>query len=256
MLQIKTTPNLYGISLQGDYSDLNDLYDSISRYLAFYMEVNKGTWPYHEYEYLLSLNYDIRHAFMGGRETLSVNNNAEAVGVHAENIWQIPDDIAEEIRNTRKKYRDGNLYFSVNILYPLVFHYLIAFSTILEDEINEDIFSDPGADYSEPWMREYTFIDAKNDSSRIILFVSVVWKNIQEMLGPANTAPICRYLTESDFFVPSSLYCDALLHCQDIYFKNRGKEKKLLFLELTLYEMIGPEDLASFPSDYQNALRR
>ena len=29
MIQIKTTSNLYGISLQGDYQDLNELYDSI-----------------------------------------------------------------------------------------------------------------------------------------------------------------------------------------------------------------------------------
>ena len=35
MLKIKTTPNLYGVTLMGDYEDLNELYDSISRYLRF-----------------------------------------------------------------------------------------------------------------------------------------------------------------------------------------------------------------------------
>ena len=38
MITIKTTPNFYGISLQGDYLDLNELYDSISRYLELYMK--------------------------------------------------------------------------------------------------------------------------------------------------------------------------------------------------------------------------
>ena len=42
MIKIETTPNLYGITLSGDYQDLNELYDSISRYLNFYQE-NENT---------------------------------------------------------------------------------------------------------------------------------------------------------------------------------------------------------------------
>ena len=67
MLTVKTTPNLYGISLQGDYTDLNEIYDALSRYLDFYQR-HSESYPYHEYEYLLSLNYDIRHAYMGSRD--------------------------------------------------------------------------------------------------------------------------------------------------------------------------------------------
>ena len=58
MLSVKTTPNLYGISLRGDYTDLNEIYDALSRYLDFYQR-HSESYPYHEYEYLLSLNYDI-----------------------------------------------------------------------------------------------------------------------------------------------------------------------------------------------------
>ena len=42
MITIKTTPNFYGISLQGDYLDLNELYDSISRYLELYMKTTNS----------------------------------------------------------------------------------------------------------------------------------------------------------------------------------------------------------------------
>lgn len=134
MLQIKTTPNLYGVSLHGDYQDLNALYDSISRYLSFYQNNNHEFYPYHEYEYLLALNYDIRHAYMGTRKVDIVENNADAVGVMAETIFEIPKEAKEEFGSVRNDFGRGNLYFSVEILYPLIFHYLITFENILEDE--------------------------------------------------------------------------------------------------------------------------
>ena len=62
MLKVRTTPNLYGVTLMGDYEDLDKLYDSISNYLSFYID-NVEYYPYHEYEYLLALNYDIRHCY-------------------------------------------------------------------------------------------------------------------------------------------------------------------------------------------------
>ena len=92
MITIKTTPNRFGISLQGDYHDLNALYDSIARYLELYMANNKF-YPYHEYEYLLSLNYDIRHAYMGTRDVEIKKNNASEVGVIAESIPNIKPKI-------------------------------------------------------------------------------------------------------------------------------------------------------------------
>ena len=63
MITIKTTSNLYGVTLMGDYEDLDKLYDSLSNYLSFFIN-NADYYPYHEYEYLLSLNYDIRHCYM------------------------------------------------------------------------------------------------------------------------------------------------------------------------------------------------
>ena len=77
MLTITTTKHQLGALISGDYNDLNELYDSLSRYLDFY-QTNNEEQPYSEYEFLLSLNYDIRHAFQGNREYISVKNNAKA----------------------------------------------------------------------------------------------------------------------------------------------------------------------------------
>ena len=91
MLTIKTTPNLYGLSIQGDYNDLNTLYDALSRYLEFYQE-HAVAYPYHEYEYLLSLNYDLRHACQGDRGYTLAENNASQIGLKAECIYELPAD--------------------------------------------------------------------------------------------------------------------------------------------------------------------
>ena len=85
MLTVKATPNLYGVTLRGDYDDLNSLYDSLYDYLEFYNDSHEE-FPDHEYEYLLSLNYDIRHCYQGDRNV--------------------------------EKAEDGHTYYSVEILYP------------------------------------------------------------------------------------------------------------------------------------------
>ena len=255
MLQIKTTPNLYGITILGDYQDLNILYNSISRYLSFYIDQLGDGYPYHEYEYLLSLNYDIRHAYMGDRETQLMENNAENVGIIAENIFEIPAEEKKQNRDIRRSHKNGNLYFGVNILYPLIFHYLIAFDNILQDEPCPKTFSNL-ENSGEPWMTDYTFFDAMADQTQIRHFIALLWKNVQDLLGIKRTSPIYSYLEEADYMVPLSLYCDTLLHCQMRSFPMLSSEEKLQFLELCLYNIIDCEDLLSAPSDYPDSFAR
>ena len=255
MLQIRTIPNLNGISLIGDYQDLNNLYDSISRYLSFYMDQLGEGYPYHEYEYLLSLNYDIRHAYMGTRDTEIMENNAENVGVINENIFEIPEEIKKENRQIRRSLEKGNLYFSVAILYPLVFHYLIAFENILMDEPCPKVF-ETLEDTDEPWMKDYTYFDALSDQAQIRQFTSLLWKNVQELLGKEAALLIYEYFENSDYMVPLSLYCDALLHCQLRNFPELNREEKLQFLELSMYDIIDSEELLSYSDDYPTSSSR
>lgn len=59
---------------------LPEKYDSISRYIELYIE-NNEFYPYHEHEFLFSLNYDIHHAYMGTRDVEMKENNTSEVGV-------------------------------------------------------------------------------------------------------------------------------------------------------------------------------
>ena len=253
MLTIQTTPSLYGISLIGDYQDLNSLYDSISRYLSFYRIRVFEDFPEHEYEYLLSLNYDIRHAYMGTRNIEIIENNADNVGIQAEAFYQIPDKMKKEFQKTRQDYKNGNLYFSVNILYPLIFHYLIAFEFILEDEPEESCFGEKEDSSIEGyWIKDYTYIDAQADRMQIRLFTALLWKNLQELLGKEKSFLIYDYFSGLDPYVPHSLYCDAIIHSQGNYFRNINQEQKQAFLELSIYEMMGSEDLKNYQKLFED----
>ena len=183
MITVKTTPNRFGISLQGDYQDLNALYDSISRYLDFYM-ANNEFYPYHEYEYLLSLNYDIYHSI------------------------PISDQGKTDFSNIRRKFKNGNLYFGVDILYPLVFHYLVNMSEITYEDPYTDWFNN-----LPDHMEDYNMIHANKDRAMILHFISLLWENVEDLLGSELALEIMEYYESSEEFVLApSLYTDALVH--------------------------------------------
>ena len=72
MLQVKLTENYAGVTISGDFNDLNYLYDSIN---CFLMEKpssrGEDSMQLHTYGFL----YDLRHAYQGDREYTLVDNN-------------------------------------------------------------------------------------------------------------------------------------------------------------------------------------
>lgn len=248
MITVKTTPNRFGISLQGDYQDLNTLYDSISRYLDFYM-ANNEFYPYHEYEYLLSLNYDIRHAYMGTRDVAIKENNASEVGLIAENIFHISDQGKTDFSNIRRKFKNGNLYFGVDILYPLVFHYLVNMSEITYEDPYTDWFNN-----LPDHMEDYNMIHANKDRAMILHFISLLWENVEDLLGSELALEIMEYYESSEEFVLApSLYTDALVHWQLANFGALSEDNKRHFLLMSLYEIIDAEALLQHPDEYRQA---
>lgn len=250
MITINTTPNKFGISLQGDYLDLNALYDSLVRYLELYMANNKF-YPYHEYEYLLSLNYDIRHAYMGTRDVEIKENNASEVGVIAESIFSISDQSKKDFSAIRRKHKNGNLYFGVKIVYPIAFHYLISLSEIT--------YEDPASDWFEnlpDHMSDYNMIHANRDRSIIHHFISLLWENIEELLGSEKALTAMEYYENNEeFILTPSLYTDTLIHWQLAHFGKLSEDDKNLFLLKSLYEIIDVEDLLQSPNDYKLAYK-
>ena len=233
MIIIETTPNLYGVSVKGDYNDLNELYDSLSRYLNFYCE-NEESFPYNAYEYLLSLNYDLRHAYQGDREINIQDNNAERYGNMCQTIFEVDKETQKHFSEIHKRHRHGNLYFSVNILYPLIFHYMNAFEYILN------------AWYKDEWFSKVPFsydaLSAEKDRSMIALFVSLLWENLAKLFGREECMKMYQYIKQLDeFTLPPSLYTDAVLHYQLSQFKYLSDDERKQALIFIFYQQIDAE---------------
>ena len=251
MIKIRTTPNMYGVTLMGDYEDLDKLYDSISNYLSFYID-NAEYYPYHEYEYLLSLNYDIRHCYQGDRGCEIVENGAERFGewADASREYGLADEAAKSFRNLHNKHKHGNLYYTVEILYPLIFHYLIAFEEILLDE-PEESWLEKDTEFGGKWSDHYSMIDAKRDRAAISNLIGLIWENVQELFGRERAKNIYDYFNEVEYTLPSSMYCDALIHCQLVNFPDMNDDEKIKFLLASIYEIIDVDNLSTYPEEYE-----
>lgn len=249
MLRIETTKKLYGVNIIGDYEDLDKLYDSVSRYLTFYYDNMKQFYLYSEYEYMLSLNYDIRHAYQGDRKYLAVENNAFALKNNLENIEYATGERDIELEKDYLDHKEGNLYFSVMILYPLIFHYLISFENILDDEPIDE-WLDTEKEFRGKWRDDYTLIDAERDRAVIRNFTTLIWSNMQELFGAEKAETIKYYFDNVEFAMTSSVYCEALLHCEMACFEKLTEGKKKHFLLLAAYETIDSGELRDVPGDY------
>ena len=224
MLTIKTTPHQFGISLQGDYEDLNALYDALHRYLYFYQE-HSGTYPYHEYEYLLSLNYDIRHAYMGTRGYTMIDNPYGA---------------------KHKK----NLYYQVEIMYPLVFHYLISFERILDDYYIPEWFQNKDP---EEYPFSYDIMAADRDRAQIRMFDMLLWDNVKELFGEKRALAAYNYYSYQEEGFTPALYIDALLHDMLVRFATLSPEAKKDYLYLSLLEITDSEELIDYTDEFEDS---
>lgn len=102
MLKVKLTENYAGVSISGDYNDLNFLYDSII-YLLRKEPKNEifDIMQKHLYGFL----YDVRHAYQGQRYVKLEDNNLQ--------------EFTRNIYNLKKKdVTNNNLYFEFNYVLP------------------------------------------------------------------------------------------------------------------------------------------
>ena len=193
MISIKTTKKLNGISIQGDFEDLNHLYDALSEYTNFYIDgimleiesdyvkhhgvaikdmtsdqrdeflkINKHEIDYFEEmrENLLGLCYDIRHAYQGDRGIGLVENGCELLS------------------ECSKELPSMNLQFNVEVLYPWAFYYLFALRDMLDNMYKPEWFDSIG---------EYGVTRRESDIHlyRGVLdtFIALLWKNLEELFG-------------------------------------------------------------------------
>lgn len=242
MIKIKNTPHLLGITVSGDYDDLHSLYEALSRYPEFFQKNNPDSYPYEKYEYLLSLNYDIRHAMQGDRQILCEEHYLSSLlGVSS---WDDLDDEDEEEKKKaaklRRKYGEGNLYYSVEFLYPLVFYYLSTLEHIVRYPCLNRWFDQPDNEFP------YSRLTAGYDRAQILLFVEGLWQNLADLLGEDVVTAMRNFVgNESIDTIVSTLYDEYLLWLHMVEAPKLDEEQNKALLTVLAFRLLNipPEKL-------------
>lgn len=238
-----------GISLKGDFFDLDRLYFAIFKYAGFHGIDSKCTFPGYDAicENLLGLCYEIRHAWQGDRNIEQVYN-----GIHEDwfDDYQEPDpqktidknsldDLWDEddnkeayqnnefaIKFSRKDFSDvtkSNTYFSIPFIFPeAVFYSLILLELLKKKDIflqERKLLAEKNDDLVE-LNKEYYYFQANEDIARITLFTNQTLHTLYRFIGEEKYAAfINKFYSQKDFF----LTCD-LEHINSILVDYGEKE--------------------------------
>ncbi|QKY70329.1 hypothetical protein [Lentibacillus sp. CBA3610] len=134
MLKAEHTPNYAGITLHGDVYDFEQLYEAIHDIVG-----EEGEYPPYEQVrlYILSFCYDLRHAFMGDRESIFVDNG----------MTEDMMTLLNMVGSTK------NIYFSFNTLYPQMLFTIAALNDFIERR--ERILKHPAQDRTITTLRQF-----------------------------------------------------------------------------------------------------
>ena len=248
MIKIRNTNNLVGLTILGDYEDLRALRDALYHYTDLYLSNRDHPDAYDCHQCILGLCYDIRHAYQGDRDFEAVPNNAENIAKLAECIYEIDPESKESIADSRETFKDGNLYFSVDILYPWAIYYLYVLQAI------SDIPSDPS--WFEKLDYPYDEYQAELDMALIRCFVQLLWQCVKTALPPKVFKTLWDYTRTFD-------HADYYISCPDLYVqwlcqywasKKQSRETRvsllpMLFLELSSIDSEDEDNLLEESSD-------
>lgn len=112
MIQVKCTTNYLGVTICGDFYDFEALYDSLHTIVG-----DECEWVGYEGVRLrvLGVCYDIRHALMGHREVVFVENGLD------------PD----KMRHLSIVANDKNIYLTCNVLWPEILFVTMALNDFI-----------------------------------------------------------------------------------------------------------------------------
>lgn len=259
MFYINNTPNLLGITVNGDMRDLQTLYHSLSNYIDFYIfgihyelrqdankalassdvqdqeldefRINSETAYFENMKNtLLGLCYDLRHAWQGDRDYTFVENNAKEIGAAAESLYEISPDEKRKTEHVRETASAGNLYFAVSILYPWALYYLCVLRGILDNHYKTTWLKEYNAAHTEETSRyhraaeqqNYSDLDIARDRAVIELFVSQMLEALNAAIGEQAFQILVDYF---DNRRSSALPEDAYIEGICTYYLALGQKK-------------------------------
>lgn len=120
MISIVNTPNFTGVTIRGDYYDLYNLVQAL-----YEIAISEFSEKHQEYIDMslrvLSVCYDIRHAFMAHRDIYLVDNNMTE----------------EKMKWHSLIVPKTNVYYSCNCLYPEMFYLMLVLNDLVKLRIKD-----------------------------------------------------------------------------------------------------------------------
>lgn len=199
MIQVANTPNYAGVTVCGDFLDVEALYD------ALHVIVGEED-EYVSYEAarirVLAVCYDLRHALMGGRDIEFVDNGMDK----------------DRMRNLSVITHDKNVYLKIHVLWPEMLFVTMA----LNDFVRLHAQKQAKGSYD-------IMLDKRNiwDGSiaQVRLFQAAVAKCIKETVTPMSFTRIMNNLIFSHTWTDH--YITQHLDVLNIRFIKMNKEKRL-----------------------------
>lgn len=202
MIVIKNTENLAGVTISGDFNDLNQLVEAfhtitIDEYddkLSNYTDISTR---------VLGLCYDIRHAMQGDRDITMLENGL------SEETMKFHSIIAPRT----------NVYYSCNYFYPEMFFIMLALNELLELRIK--LNSKPKNCYSGALNTMVIWDEA---IVTIRIFQSAFMKCVKEVLSEAS---FTRWLNiMNDNYCNINKIAGQFLDVQNINYLAMSKEQR------------------------------
>jgi len=168
MLTLQNTLNLAGISVSGDFLDLDTLYISLLNLVG-----DEGDFPTYEGARLrvLGILYDIRHAFQGDREFEFVRNGMDA----------------DRMKLLGMITPEKNLYYKANVYYPEILFVTMAINDFIRLYAKKQAKSAPF-----PLLDKKNLWDANIANAR--LFQALVANCLKEAVTDASFKRIMNIL--------------------------------------------------------------
>ena len=218
MLKVELTENYAGVTIYGDYNDLDFLYDSIN-YLINGDSSSGGeyTMQNHLYAFL----YDVRHAYQGDREAILVDNYMQDY----KRKWL-------EIR--KKDVTEHNVYYCFNYLLPDIFLDMVLIKHFIRNV-------------------DKKFNDAYNPYINMVnYFYSLVLHSLENMLTETKFNKIKKGLLES--VVTDSMFIPQWFEIISIDYSKMTKkqrEKEFMHIMDTIYNYSDNEDYLKMKIDIE-----
>lgn len=225
MIIVEKTRTGNGITIKGDFFDLDRLYFSIFKFTGFHGIDSKCTFPGYEAvcENLLGLCYEIRHAWQGDRDIEQVYNGIQDNWFddyhELDSMWdedhskdEAEQDYKLNNKFSRKDYPDvtkSNTYFSIPLGFPEAAFYSLILLELLK---KKDIFLQTRKQLAEKrnasteLNKEYYYFQANEDIARITLFTNHVLHTLYKFIGEEKYSTFMnKFCSYKDFFLTCDL---------------------------------------------------